>query len=62
MGRFSVRGDERLVGVIWVGGVGMEGLFYLPVEDIVASRRVELKETGVRRMEVLGCLKAFVKQ
>lgn len=35
---------------------------YLPVEDIVASRRVGMKETGVRRMEVQECLKAFVKQ
>lgn len=40
----------------------MEGVFYLPVEDIVASWRVGLKEAGVRRMEVVECLKAFVKQ
>lgn len=42
----------------------MHACMYLPVEDIVASRRQgEGKtETGVRRMGVKECLKAFVKQ
>lgn len=45
------------------GRHGGEDLFiYLPVEDIVASWRVGMKETGLRRMEVEECLKAFVKQ
>lgn len=44
---------------------GFEGhlFIYVPVEDIVASWRAGMKETGVvRRMLVEECLKAFVKQ
>jgi hypothetical protein len=40
----------------------LEGSIYLPVEDIVASWRVRMEETGVRRMDEVECLKAFVKQ
>ena len=52
-------------GVFWGPAVwrGLGGFICrIPVEDIVASRRVELEETGGRRMEEVECLKAFVKQ
>jgi hypothetical protein len=63
MGRFSVLGERLLVGCIgsavWRGS---GGTIYLPVEDIVASWRVGMKGTGVRRTEEVECLEAFVKQ
>lgn len=66
MGRFSVWMEREVVSEGFGVG-GMEGFWggrfiYLPVEDIVASWRAGLKETGVRRIEVEECLKAFVKQ
>ena len=54
----------RSVGVFgWA--VWRDRFLYLPVEDIVANRRVGRNEKGVRRMEEEEeeeCLETFVKQ
>lgn len=62
MGRFSAWMEREVVseGLGWAAWRGR--FIYLPVEDIVASWRVGMKETGLRRIEVEECLKAFVKQ